>query len=236
MSRTSSSRVSVDGLAVMLLGERARLRPRPRRRRPCRRARTRPGSDGPTRAGARCTRAGCSPSSRNRCSPSSSARTRCGPRFTASIAGLASVFGVDIPLVGEERLDDDVRAVAMRHGVDMRLDLLDQALRLQLARRCVLRAAKRSRPCNSRSSSQLRLGSTPCDEVGIAAARASPPVEDVDLRQVVALADLEVVEVVRRRDLHRAGALLGVGIFVGDDRDAAADQRQDRRACRRGAL
>ena len=41
-------------------------------------------------------------------------------------------------------------------------------------------------------------------------------------------ADLEVVEVVRRRDLDRAGALLRIGIFVGDDRDAPADQRQDR--------
>ena len=30
------------------------------------------------------------------------------------------------------------------------------------------------------------------------------------------------------RDLHRARALLRVGIFVGDDRDAAADERQDR--------
>ena len=30
--------------------------------------------------------------------------------------------------------------------------------------------------------------------------------EDVDLRQVVPLADLVVVEVVRRRDLHAAGA------------------------------
>ena len=41
------------------------------------------------------------------------------------------------------------------------------------------------------------------------------------------LPDLEVVEVVRRRDLHRARALLGIRIFVGDDGDAAADQRQD---------
>ncbi len=43
----------------------------------------------------------------------------------------------------------------------------------------------------------------------------------------MALADLEVVEVVRRRDLHRARAFLGVGIFVGDNGDAAADERQD---------
>ncbi len=45
---------------------------------------------------------------------------------------------------------------------------------------------------------------------------------------MVASADLEVIEVVRRRDLHGAGALLGVGVVVADDRDAAADQRQDR--------
>src|SRR3990170_8972346 len=43
----------------------------------------------------------------------------------------------------------------------------------------------------------------------------------------MAPADLEIVEVMGRRDLHRAGAFLGIGIFVGDDRDAAADQRQD---------
>ena len=32
----------------------------------------------------------------------------------------------------------------------------------------------------------------------------------------------------RGRDLDRAGAGLGVGVFVGDDADAASDQRQDR--------
>ena len=52
-------------------------------------------------------------------------------------------------------------------------------------------------------------------------------IEHADLRQVVALADLEIVEVMRRRDLHRARAFFRIGIFVGDDRDLAADQRQD---------
>ena len=51
--------------------------------------------------------------------------------------------------------------------------------------------------------------------------------EHVDERQAVPAADLEIVEVVRRRDLDGAGALLGVGIGVGDDRDAAPDERQD---------
>ena len=43
---------------------------------------------------------------------------------------------------------------------------------------------------------------------------------------LVPLADLEIVEVVGRRDLDRACALFRVGIFVGDDRNQPADQRQ----------
>ena len=43
----------------------------------------------------------------------------------------------------------------------------------------------------------------------------------------MAFADFEIVEIVRRRDLDRAAALFRIGIFVGDDRDPAADQRQD---------
>ena len=42
----------------------------------------------------------------------------------------------------------------------------------------------------------------------------------------MALADLEVVEVVGRGDLHRPGALLGIGVVVGDDRNRPADDRQ----------
>ena len=53
-------------------------------------------------------------------------------------------------------------------------------------------------------------------------------VEHVDHREMMPPADLEVVEVVGRRDLHRAGALLRIGIVVADDLDAAADQRQHR--------
>ncbi len=51
--------------------------------------------------------------------------------------------------------------------------------------------------------------------------------QHVDHREVVAPADLEIVEVVGRRDLHRARALLGVGIFVSNNGNAAAHQRQD---------
>ncbi len=47
-----------------------------------------------------------------------------------------------------------------------------------------------------------------------------------DGRQAVALADLEVVRVVRRGHLDGAGAELGVDVLVGDDRDGAVGQRQ----------
>ncbi len=43
----------------------------------------------------------------------------------------------------------------------------------------------------------------------------------------MALADIEVVEIMRRCDLDRASALFRIGIGVGDDADLAADQRQD---------
>ena len=45
--------------------------------------------------------------------------------------------------------------------------------------------------------------------------------EDVDQRQVVALADLVVVEIVRRRDLHAARAECRVDVRIGDDRESA---------------
>ena len=40
-------------------------------------------------------------------------------------------LGVDVPLVGEERLDHHVGAVAVRHHVRVRLDLVEEARHLQ---------------------------------------------------------------------------------------------------------
>ena len=60
-------------------------------------------------------------------------------------------------------------------------------------------------------------------------------VHDGQVRQVVPLADLEVVRVVGRGHLHRAGAEGRVDVLVGDDRDAPAGQRELDLACRPGA-
>ena len=50
-------------------------------------------------------------------------------------------------------------------------------------------------------------------------------VEHVGGLEPGALADLEIVEIMAGRDLDRAGAELGIGMLVGDDRDQPAGDR-----------
>ena len=110
----------------------------------------------------------------------------------------------------------------------VRLDLLEQARRLQ-ARDDAACARRSGRGRAAQRLVELRRRRHVVEEgLVVREIELGLDVEHVDQRQVVAAADLEIVEVVRRRDLDRAGALLRIGIFVGDDRDAAADQRQDR--------
>ena len=53
-------------------------------------------------------------------------------------------------------------------------------------------------------------------------------IEHVDQRQTVPAPDFEIVEVMRRRDLDSARALFRIGVLIGNDGYAPADQRQDR--------
>ena len=114
----------------------------------------------------------------------------------------------------------------MRHHVRVRLDPLEEAELLQprhdlLARGETVEAVQFLGKLQRafRQSAQIVLVADERERALL--------IEHADLRQVVAAADLEVVEVVRRGDLHRARALFGIGIFVGDDRNPAPDQRQD---------
>ena len=52
-------------------------------------------------------------------------------------------------------------------------------------------------------------------------------VQDIDLAQIVALADFEVIEIMRRRDLDRTGTRFRIGIVIRNDRNMTPDQRQD---------
>ena len=52
-------------------------------------------------------------------------------------------------------------------------------------------------------------------------------IEDADHWKFVTLADLKIVEVVRRRNFHCSRSFFGIGIFVGNDRYRTADDWQD---------
>ena len=124
---------------------------------------------------------------------------------------LGERLGVDVPLVGEPGLEHGAGAVAMRHHQGVRLDALDQALRLQIGDDALARL----------EAVKAAIG------LGRVVVEPGVPVEDVDELEAMAAADLEIVEVVRRGDLDRPAAGGGVGIGVGDDGDAPSDQRQD---------
>ena len=51
-------------------------------------------------------------------------------------------------------------------------------------------------------------------------------IEDIDQFEIMPTANLEIVEIMRRCDLHGPRALLRIGILVGHDNQPAADQRQ----------
>jgi hypothetical protein len=76
----------------------------------------------------------------------------------------------------------------------------------------------------------LARGETLETAIGLGRGIRDPRVggQDVDRRQAVPAADLEIVEIMRRRDLDGPRALRRIGIGIGDDGDAPADQRQDR--------
>ena len=118
----------------------------------------------------------------------------------------------------------------MRHGVRMRFDLGQKTGE----RHHLDDPASRDEAVLAVDSGDeprvIVVALQPLEEVDIVPERHPPlRIEDIDRPHalgLVPLADLEIVEVVRRRDLDRACALFRIGILVGDNRDQAADQRQ----------
>ncbi len=136
-------------------------------------------------------------------------------------------LGRHVPLIRQPRLDDGPGAVALRYfrgvvvdadqkagGVERSHDLL---ARFEAVEAGVFGGEGAIDGVVQRAVEVEYLGS---------GQNGSVLVEDVQQRQVVSLADVVVVEVVGRGDLHAAGAELRVAIVVRDDRDATAYQRQ----------
>ena len=132
------------------------------------------------------------------------------PSRTASPAALASGPTLTNHWVDSLRLDDVIGPGAVPDRVDVR-DLLgdDPALRAQF----LLDLGPRLEPVHP---VETRSG---VDDPGAL-------VENGRRRQVVPLADLEVVGVVRRGHLDRAGAEFRVDVLVGDHRDLPVHDRQ----------
>ena len=141
--------------------------------------------------------------------------------------GLGQRRGVDIPLVGQPRLDHHARAVAVwrldrpRLGVVLDpflVDVRDQhALVLQLRDHRLARLGG--------AEPQERLRDQPIGGLHHARLRIEH-VEHVARLDPGAAADLEVVEIMPRRDLHRARTERGIGMFVRHDRDQPPGDRQ----------
>ena len=113
------------------------------------------------------------------------------------------------PLLRNQRLDDRLAAMALADAQPVRLDLLHQLERFEIRHHLLARVVTIQAGVLARRGRHLRV-----------------PVDHLDARQVVALAGLEVVGIVRRRDLHRARPESELGHLVENDRNVAIHQRQ----------
>ena len=113
------------------------------------------------------------------------------------------------PLRGEERLDDGLAAVAPADGQSVWLDFFQQAEALEIF---------------DHAAAGLEAV-----EAGVGAGcggHVAVFIDDLDARQIVAFAGLEIVGIVGRGDFDGAGAELRIGQIVEDDRDGTVHQRQ----------
>ncbi len=118
------------------------------------------------------------------------------------------------PLQRDQRLDPLARAMAVGHLVPVGLAVAEPALGLEVGHHALARLEHR----------QARVG-----RPGLGR-HAAVLADHRHLVEVVAAADLEVVGVVARGDLQRAGAELGLDVVVGHDRQGSSPGAPSRRS------
>ena len=117
------------------------------------------------------------------------------------------------PLKRDQRLHPATRALGVRHVVHVGLRARDEAFGPQRGHhRC-----------------PGLFGLHPAEGLGGGVGYAAVFADHRYLLEPVGTPDVEVRGVVPGRDLQRAGSELGVHVLVGDDLEAAADQRKSRR-------
>ena len=199
--------------------------------------RTTPESGGPTRAGARCTSPGrCRSSCMYVDSPFARARSgRSRRRSAASAIGQARRSTaarhrswIDLP--GKNGCDAGAGLVIATNHWSVSIGSTTLAGAARSAARPSCAASRLTTSPAAREVGQHRLARDVAVEAAILRRRVVVDlrleVEDPSGSSTVPLADLPVVEVVRRRDLHAAGAEFLVDVVVGDDRDRAPGERQ----------
>ncbi len=115
----------------------------------------------------------------------------------------------DKPLRGDERFHDGAAAIAFAERERVRLHFFEQPLLFQIGHDALARFKTIEPGVRAGVGRHVRIFAN-----------------HFDLRQIVALARLQIVGIVRGSDLHHAGAELRVGDFIEDDRDRAIHQRQ----------
>ncbi len=147
--------------------------------------------------------------------------------FHGSDGRFCQGLGGNVPLVGQPRFDDRAGAVALRYFQRVVVDAHQQALGVQVGNNLLAGDETIEAGVLSWQASIDLLVDAAIEVEGLGGGQHQGIlVEDVQQRQVVALADFVVVEIVGRGDLHAAGAEFRVAVIIGDDWDAATDQRQ----------
>ena len=136
-------------------------------------------------------------------------------------------LGIDVPLISEEGLDHNARAITVRYRVHVRIDFGEQACGLQTADELLARGKTLEPMIRQRFLQLSRWRNVAQERLVAREIEIGLDVEDIHQRQIVTPAHLEVVEVVGGSDLDRAGAFLRIGIFIGNDRDTPPDHGQN---------
>ena len=124
--------------------------------------------------------------------------------------GLRHRFGVNIPLVCQSWLNDHTRPISIRHRHRVIFNLLQQSEGVHI--------------CNNFIAGVETIHTLKGFRHLIV--HFSGNIEDIDHRQVMTLADFEVVEIMCWRNLYGTAALFGIAILVGDNWNRTIGKRK----------
>ena len=147
--------------------------------------------------------------------------------FNGSNGRFCQRLGRYVPLVSQPRLDDGAGAVALRYFQGVIVDADQQAGFVKISNDLFTRFKAIQAGVFGWQGAVDGFVELAVEVEHLSSSQHFGVfVEDVQQRQVVALADFVVIEIVGRGDFHAAGAEFRIAVVVSYDRDAAANQWQ----------